>query len=99
MEKMKKGYWGAYGVSKYALKALVHQFAIEFASTPIQVLGINPGPMASRLRAEAYHAENPGMLATPDIVAVQILNIALGESKVADVMVDLGWQSVGLDRS
>ncbi len=89
MEKMKKAYWGAYGVSKYALKALVHQFAIECASTPVQVLGINPGPLASRLRAEAYHAENPGMLATPDIAAVQILKIALGQSEVTDVVVHL----------
>ena len=87
--KMKKGYWGAYGVSKFALKALVHQLAAECISSNVQVLGINPGPMASRLRAEAYHAEDPGSRPSRDVAAAQILELALGEKKTKKIMVKL----------
>ena len=59
LPKMQGAYWGAYGVSKHALSALVNQFNAECKSTNVQVLGINPGVMRTGLRARSYHAENP----------------------------------------
>jgi len=89
MQKMEGAFWGAYGVSKHALKALAGQFASECAATGIQVLGIDPGPMATRLRAEAYHAENPGTPPTPVQAAVKILELMLGKKTPVGVFVDL----------
>jgi NAD(P)-dependent dehydrogenase (short-subunit alcohol dehydrogenase family) len=89
LRRMEGAFWGAYGVSKHALKALVTQFAEECASTSIQVLGINPGAMATPLRAEAYHAENPATLPSADKAAEKIVEILSGRAVPADVMLDL----------
>ena len=86
---MEGAFWGAYGVSKHALRALVKQFAQECASTRVQVLGINPGAMATSLRAEAYHAENPTTLPSPATAAEKIMDLLSGKNVPADVMVDL----------
>lgn len=92
LEKMKSGYWGAYGVSKQALYTLVHQFAAENVVNPVQVLGIVPGPFASPLRAEAYHAENPQSLAAPRFVAERICSLMSGEMDASGLIVDLTHQ-------
>jgi len=89
MPKMKGAFWGAYGVSKHALRALVIQFAAECESTGIQVLGINPGAMATSLRAEAYHAENPATLPVTTDVAREIVKLISGESTPPGPIVNL----------
>jgi NAD(P)-dependent dehydrogenase (short-subunit alcohol dehydrogenase family) len=86
---MKSGYWGAYGVSKQALYALVYQFAAECATNSVQVLGVVPGPFASPLRAEAYHAENPQSLTDPGFVAQKICSLFSAETHSAELIVDL----------
>lgn len=52
-----KAYWGAYGLSKLALAALVRQLGEETASSPVRVSGLEPGPMRTDLRARAYADE------------------------------------------
>lgn len=89
LHKMQAAYWGAYGVSKHALKALVHQFAAESKSTGLQVLGINPGAMASRIRAAAYHSENPSKVSNSVDAAQKILRLVSGETIPAEVILDL----------
>ena len=41
----------------------------------LQVLGINPGPMASSLRAEAYHGEDPHSVPAPGLAAARIMDL------------------------
>jgi len=89
MHKMGGAFWGAYGVSKHALKALVGQFAEECAATQIRVLGIHPGAMATPLRAEAYHAENPATVPSAAAAAEKILKLLTDEKTPADVFVHL----------
>jgi len=89
MAKMKGAFWGAYGVSKHAVKALVSQFASECESTGIQVLGINPGAMATSLRAAAYHAENPATLPAATDVARKIVKLVSGELTPSNPIVNL----------
>lgn len=71
-------YWGPYGITKHALRALVSQFAKECSSSGLQVLGINPGPMRSALRSRAYLAESPASLPDPESAARRILNLLDG---------------------
>jgi NAD(P)-dependent dehydrogenase (short-subunit alcohol dehydrogenase family) len=47
-------YRGAYTASKYALEGLTDTLRLELQDTGIQVILIEPGPIASRFRANAY---------------------------------------------
>lgn len=81
MDRVQGPFWGAYGVSKHALRALVSQFSAECRSSGIQVLGINPGPLRSDLRSRAYHAENPQE--QPDALPAAELIVELLEGRTA----------------
>jgi NAD(P)-dependent dehydrogenase (short-subunit alcohol dehydrogenase family) len=87
--KVEGAYWGAYGVAKHALRALVSQFAAECRSSGIQVLGINPGPLRSALRARAYHAENPAVQPDAQPAAEQIIELLKGDLEPDDSIVEL----------
>jgi NAD(P)-dependent dehydrogenase (short-subunit alcohol dehydrogenase family) len=89
LPKVRGAFWGAYGVSKHALRALVSQFAAECKSSRIQVLGINPGPLRSALRSRAYHAENPASQPNPCLAAEQIMQLLKGDIEPDDNFVDL----------
>ncbi len=89
LERVSGAFWGAYGISKHALKALTSQFAEEYTSSGIQVLGINPGPMRTRLRATAFHGEDPGFRQEPAIAAAKIVEFLSGERTPEAVFVDL----------
>lgn len=52
-----KAYWGAYGLAKQGLAALVRQLGAETDQTPVRVAGLEPGPMRTDLRARAYADE------------------------------------------
>ena len=49
--------WGAYGLAKQGLAAMVRQLSAETDSTPVRVSGLEPGPMRTDLRARAYADE------------------------------------------
>lgn len=52
-----KAYWGAYGLAKQGLAALMRQLSAETDQTPVRVCGLEPGPMRTDLRARAYADE------------------------------------------
>jgi NAD(P)-dependent dehydrogenase (short-subunit alcohol dehydrogenase family) len=81
--------WGAYGVSKHALRTMVGQFAAECESDEIQILGINPGAFRSPLRSEAYIGENPAALPPPEEAAREIMDLLTGRQRVSEVFVTL----------
>jgi len=89
MSKVEGAFWGAYGISKHALKALVSQFAAECRSSNVQVLGINPGPLRSALRSLAYHAENPASQPDPEVAAGQIMQYLKGDIEPGGNFVEL----------
>ena len=63
--KMPISYWGPYAASKAALEHLTLTYAAEIASTNIRVNLIDPGAVATRMRAKAFPAEDPNTLPTP----------------------------------
>jgi NAD(P)-dependent dehydrogenase (short-subunit alcohol dehydrogenase family) len=73
-------YWGPYSISKAALQALVATYANETLTTNIRTMLINPGPLRTRMRAEAMPGEDPLTLRTPDDLAPEILRFALPTS-------------------
>ena len=62
-------YWGAYGVSKAGLRSMMQILADELENTSINVTGLIPGTVKSKLRTRAFPAEDPGQLTTPEEVA------------------------------
>ncbi len=55
-----KAYWGAYSISKFATEGLVQILAEELENTSnIRVNAVNPGPTRTKMRVQAYPAENP----------------------------------------
>lgn len=89
MKKMEGPLWGAYGVSKQALKSLVEKFARECKPGDIEVRGVDPGPMSTPLRARAYHSEHPQAQQAPSLVAGQIMSYLAGRQRWPDVFVQL----------
>jgi len=71
-----RAYWGAYAASKAALEALALAWAAETARTRLRVNLVDPGPMRTALRAEAFPGEDPAALPAPDKAAGLILRLA-----------------------
>ena len=80
-------YWAPYSVSKAALEALAKTYAHETASTPIKVNLVDPGAMATRMRAEAYPGENQATLPAPKTIAEIFVNPALAENELTGELV------------
>jgi len=68
-----RAFWGAYAVSKFGTEGLCQVLAQELENTPIRVNSINPGATRTRMRAQAYPAENPATLPAPDALALPYL--------------------------
>lgn len=58
-------YWGPYAVSKAAVEALARTWAAECANTNVCVNLVNPGPVATQMRAKAFPGEDPATLPKP----------------------------------
>lgn len=62
-----KAFWGAYAVSKFATEGLMQVMAQELENTSnVRVNTINPGGTRTSMRAEAYPAEAPESVKSPD---------------------------------
>lgn len=61
-----RAFWGAYAVSKFATEGMVQVFADELENlTNIRVNAINPGATHTKMRDDAYPAEDKNKLARP----------------------------------
>lgn len=68
-----KAFWGAYAVSKFGTEALSQILAAENEHSKIRVNCVNPGPVRSKMRLEAYPAEDRDLLKRPEeILAVYL---------------------------
>jgi NAD(P)-dependent dehydrogenase (short-subunit alcohol dehydrogenase family) len=58
--------WGAYYVSKVAVDALAALYALELKPKGIRVFIVNPGPLRTVMRAEAFPKEDPESVPAPE---------------------------------
>jgi len=70
-----RAYWGLYAITKAAVEGLARTYAAEVASTPLRVNLINPGPLRTRMRAQAMPGEDPLTLQEPAALAPDILRM------------------------
>jgi NAD(P)-dependent dehydrogenase (short-subunit alcohol dehydrogenase family) len=75
-----RAYWAPYSVSKAALETLAKTYANETSATPIRVNLVDPGAMATRMRAEAYPGEDQATLASPEAVTDTFVRLAMAET-------------------
>lgn len=65
-----RAYWGAYAASKFAAEGMMQTLADELRDVShVRVNSVNPGRMRTRMRAQAYPAEDPATLPEPAAVA------------------------------
>ncbi|MGP1256329.1 MAG: SDR family NAD(P)-dependent oxidoreductase [Kiloniellales bacterium] len=75
-------YWSAYAASKAALERMVAVYAKEVAAFGVTAACVAPGPLRTRLRAQAFPGEDPQGVPTPEEAAAKILDL-LAEGKLA----------------
>lgn len=69
-----RAFWGSYAVSKAADEMLMQVLQLELENTSnIRVNSVNPGATATKMRNQAFPAENPETLPSPeDIMPVYL---------------------------
>jgi len=77
-----RAYWGAYAVSKFAVEGFSQVLADELRQTSkVRVNCIDPGATRTNMRKDAYPAENPETLTTPDDIMPTYLYL-MGEDSL-----------------
>jgi NAD(P)-dependent dehydrogenase (short-subunit alcohol dehydrogenase family) len=72
-------YWGAYAASKAALEAMVRIYAGEVAKTKLKVNLLDPGIVATRLRATGFPTENRDHMKRPEDVTDPFVTLAAAD--------------------
>jgi NAD(P)-dependent dehydrogenase (short-subunit alcohol dehydrogenase family) len=72
-----KAYWGTYGATKAAMEHLVLTWADELRLTRLRANLFDPGPTATRLRANAMPGEDPATLRRPEDIAPKLVTLCL----------------------
>jgi NAD(P)-dependent dehydrogenase (short-subunit alcohol dehydrogenase family) len=81
-------YWGVYSVSKAALEGLVRTYSGEVAQTSVRVNLINPGPLRTKMRAQAMPGEDPETLKPAEALAPDIVRMLSPEFAENGVLFD-----------
>jgi NAD(P)-dependent dehydrogenase (short-subunit alcohol dehydrogenase family) len=72
-----RAYWGAMGTTKAGMEHLVLTWAQEVATTRLRVNLFDPGPVATRMRANAFPGEDRSTLPQPGAVAPALVTLCL----------------------
>jgi NAD(P)-dependent dehydrogenase (short-subunit alcohol dehydrogenase family) len=72
-------YWGAYAASKAALETMATIYAGEMTTTTVKVNLVDPGIVATRLRAQGFPGEDRGKLRAPEEVTEPFVVLAMAE--------------------
>ncbi len=79
--RVAKAYWGAYGVSKFAIEGISKTLSEELEKTNIKVNSIDPGRMRTEMRRTAYPAENADNNPLPDTKSPVIVYLMSKKAK------------------
>lgn len=72
-----RAFWGAYAISKFATEGMMQTLAHEMEGSHIKVNAINPGGTHTRMRSQAFPAEDISLLKTPkDIMPLYVYLMA-----------------------
>ena len=77
-----QAFWGAEGATKAGLENLVQAYAKEVQFAGVRAFLIDPGPVATALRAKAFPGEDTTVLGQPEQVAVRIVELLLDKDSL-----------------
>ena len=93
-----KSYWGGYAASKAALHEMVLTYASECSINKINVNLLNPGPVATHMRAAAVPGEDPSILPKPEDLGPLFVEMASPEyNENGEVISFYDW--AGIERA
>lgn len=69
-------YWGPYKISKAALESMVKLYAVECETSNVKVNMVDPGVVATEMRASAMPGEDPETIPTPESVTDIFIKLA-----------------------
>lgn len=75
-----RAFWGTYAVSKFATEGVMQTLADEYKSSGLRFNCINPGGTRTNMRAQAFPAENPETLKTPEDIMPMYLYLMGNDS-------------------
>lgn len=76
-----KAFWGAYAVSKFATEGLSQVLADEHRHSKLRSNCINPGPVRTKMRLDAYPAEDRDKLNRPEDILSSYIYLLGPDSK------------------
>lgn len=76
-----KAYWGGYMMTKAALEALAQTYVSENRINSIRTNIVNPGPIATNMRAKAVPGEDQSKLPSPADIAPLFVELSLPDCK------------------
>ena len=89
-----RAFWAPYAASKAGLEALVRCWADEVEHIGIRAVLLDPGPMRTRMRAEAYPGEDPMTLPAPEEIGPLVVELAAGEHGLPNAAVTFSsWRA------
>jgi len=74
--KINQPFWGGYAASKAALERLVETYAAETAFSPLKVNILDPGIVHTKMRRDAFPAEDAATLPMPETLAKRFVDLA-----------------------
>jgi NAD(P)-dependent dehydrogenase (short-subunit alcohol dehydrogenase family) len=74
-----RAFWGAYAATKAGLEALVRCWADEVEDSGMRAVIIDPGKIRTRMRAEAFPAEDPMTLPEASELGPIVVELAQGD--------------------
>lgn len=80
--KSAHAFWGSYGASKSALESLTLSYAAEMQRTNVRVNLLDPGVVKTRMRAQAFPAEDTTDLPEPETVVPHLLQLSKPDASV-----------------
>jgi NAD(P)-dependent dehydrogenase (short-subunit alcohol dehydrogenase family) len=72
-----RAYWGAIGATKAGMEHLALTWAQELTTTTVRANLFDPGPVATRMRANAFPGEDRASLRLPEAVAPALADLCL----------------------
>ena len=82
-----RAFWTSYSISKFAIEGLMQSLADEYEKE-MRVNSYNPGPTRTSMRAQAFPAEDPMTLKTPEDISSDYLWLLSEECKQTGIMFD-----------
>ena len=82
-----RAFWTSYSISKFATEGLMQSLSDEYEKE-MRINSFNPGPTRTSMRAQAFPAEDPMLLKTPEEASKDYLWLLSDECKQTGIMFD-----------